>query len=131
MMTPTCSFDSFTRLELRDLADRVLESDPIAIEWCVTFVEVETFGVGHGRARARMARRLKHCRLSKHQGLRLVKAILNRLIEGRFSEQFKDQLRLAMQIDPQEAFRAARKCRNTGTDYIARYARWVLAREPS
>lgn len=131
MNTPTCSFDSFTKLELRDLADRLLEGDPIAIEWCVTFVEAETFGIGHGRARAMMARRLKHCRLSKHQRSRLVKAILNRLVEGRFSEQFKDQLRLAMQIDLQATFSAARNCRNAGIDYIGRYASWVLKREPS
>src|SRR5882672_7709706 len=103
MNTPTCSLVSFTKGELSDLADRLLEHDPIAIEWCVTFVEAETHGIGHGRVRAKMARRLKHCRLSKHQRSRLVQVILNRLVEGRFSEQFKDQLRLALQLDSKQA----------------------------
>jgi hypothetical protein len=116
-------------MELRALADRLLDHDPIAVEWCVTFVEAETCGIGHGRARARMARRRKHCPLSKNQTSSLVQAILNRLVHGGFSEQFKDQLRLAIQLDPQETFAAARNCQNAAADHVSRYARWILAHE--
>jgi hypothetical protein len=128
--TPTCSFAPFKKEELDDLAVRLLDNDLVAIEWCVTFLEAETFGVGHGRARARMARRLKHCSLSIRQKSRLVKVIVDRLVEGRFSEQFKDQLRLAMQIDPQATFDAARKCRDATVAHVRRYAQWVLERAP-
>ena len=128
--TPTGGFDSFTKSELGELADRLLDDDPVAIETCVAFVEAETFGLGHGRVRARMARRLKHCCLSKHQVSRLVNVILGRLVEGRFSEQFKDQLRLAMKIDPQATFSAATSCRDAELAYVGRYARWVLEHRP-
>lgn len=130
VITPTCNFASFTKPELRELADRLLENDLIAVEWCVTFVEAETTGIGHGRARAIMARRLKHCSLSKVQKSRLAKVILNRLAAGAFSEQFKDQLRLAMQIDPQATFCAARQCDGAPVAHVRRYARWVLEHEP-
>lgn len=128
--TPTCSFAPFKKEELDDLADRLLDNDPVAVEWCVTFLEAETFGVGHGRARARMARRLKHCSLSNRQKSRLLKAILGRLVEGKFSEQFKDQLRLAMQIDPKATLDAARKSRDATVAHVRRYAQWVSEREP-
>lgn len=130
VMTPSCNFALFRKGELAELSDRLPENDPIAIEWCVTFIEAETFGIGHGRERARMARRLKHCSLSKAQKLRLVKAIQHRLVEGGFSEQFKDQLRLAMQIDPQRILEAARQCRGAQAAHVRRYAQWVLEREP-
>jgi hypothetical protein len=129
--TPTCSFASFTKEELRELADRLAENDLIAVEWCVTFIEAETFGVWHGRARAMMARRLKHCNLSRAQKSRLEDVILRRLVDGRFSEQFKDQLRLAMQIDPRATFGAARKCREAPAAHVRRYASWVLKHEPN
>jgi len=129
MSTPTCSFDSFDKLELADLADRLLNEDVIAIEWCVTFIESETFGVGHGRARARMARRLKHCPLSKHQRSRLLQVILDRLVSGRFSEQFKDQLRLALQLDSKRACAIAKELSGSAAEHVRRYAEWMLSRE--
>jgi hypothetical protein len=127
--TPTCRFDSFTRKELADLAERLLGQDPIAIEWCVTFVEAETHGLGHGRARARMARRLKHCRLSKQQQDRLVRTITNRLVNGTFSEQFKDQLRLAIHLDPTQACSTAKDCQSAAAEHVRRYAAWILSRD--
>src|SRR4051794_8439284 len=86
------AFESLSKAQLHDLADRLLVGDVDAVEQCVRFVEAETLGHWHGRARAMMARRLKHYSLTPQQQGRLVDAILERLASGRFSEQFKDQL---------------------------------------
>lgn len=127
MNTPSINFDCFTKKELRAFADRLLKCDAIAIEWCVTFVEQETRGVGHGRARAMMSRRLKHCPLSQHQRSRLVRVVLDRLVRGTFSEQFKDQLRLAMHLDPAATRKVADDCSNAAVAHIRRYATWLLS----
>src|SRR4051794_12279788 len=92
------TIESLSKIHLHHLADQLLIADVDAIEQCVGFVEAETLGYWHGRARAMMARRLKHCPLTPQQQERLVDAVLQRLASGRFSEQFKDQLRLALQI---------------------------------
>jgi hypothetical protein len=117
-----------TKGELWTLADRLLEGTPEVVEQCVAFIETESFGLWHGRARAKMSRRMKHINLTAGQRRRLVTVILNRLANGQFSEQFKDQLRLAVRLDRRTAFEAARKCQGSG-GYIQRYAEWVLARQ--
>jgi hypothetical protein len=58
------AYAHLTKLELRALCDRLLTDNQGAVKTCVRFLEAETFGLWHGRARAMMARRLKHCRLS-------------------------------------------------------------------
>jgi hypothetical protein len=90
---------TLTKLGLRDLADRLLLDDPEAVETCVRFVEAETVGNWHGRARAMMCRRLKHCTLSASQCQGLVFCITERLRSGHFSEQFWDQLGLSLYLD--------------------------------
>ena len=45
------------------LADRLRFNDTDAIESCIKFIEEDTKGAQHGRARALMCRRLKHCTL--------------------------------------------------------------------
>lgn len=129
MLPLTYDFDSCTKRELMRLADRLLEADFLAIEWCVAFIEAESYGLWHGRARAKMSRRLKHVSLSKQQRSRLVQAILNRLVTGRFSEQFKDQLQLALQFNPKLSRTIALECQNSEKDYIRRYAEWALTRK--
>jgi hypothetical protein len=129
MKTPTCSFESFDKIELHALADGLHSSDPDAVEWCITFMEAETSGVWHGRARAMMARRLKHCQLSAKQRSRVVRAVLDRLASGRFSEQFKDQLRLVLQLRPTAAYKVARECQAGAPPHVRRYCAWVLSHE--
>jgi hypothetical protein len=116
-----------TKLDLRDLADLLLLDDPNAVEACVQFVEADTKGNWHGRARAIMCRRLKHCTLSALQSQRLVFCITERLRSGHFSEQFKDQLRLAIHFDIQTARAVALACRTDSRNYVCRYAEWLLA----
>ena len=129
MKTLTRVFESFQKSELHQLADRLVEQDPIAIEWSVAFLEIETRGIWHGRARAMMARRLKHCHLSDHQRLRLVNAILQRLASGNFLEQFRDQLKLALQLNPKRACSVANVCQSAPAAHVRRYAKWMLSRK--
>lgn len=123
-------FEGLGKDDLHCLADRLLEPDPAAIERCVLFVVAETRGFWHGRARAMMCRRLKHCELGQQHRVQLVDAITSRLASGQFSEQFKDQLRLAMHLDFQ---RTAEACRSILASprrpYVRRYAQWVLLRK--
>ena len=118
----------FLKSELHHFADAALLNDKPAIERCVEFLVDETKWVGDGRVRALMARRLKHCSLTTSQEDRLLQTILNRLQAGRFSEGFKDQLRLAKILNPALTLVAADKCLNNNPykDHVARYARWLL-----
>ncbi len=116
--------------ELHAIADRLPLKDPTAISDCIRFIEADSKGLGHGRVRALMCRRLKHCPLSPAQRGRLVTCIAERLCTGRFSEQFHDQLRLALRLDAPRLFAAAHSCMHHSRDYVRRYAGWILSRLP-
>lgn len=120
-------FETLHKEDLHQLADRLLSDDPEAIELCVAFIEADTPGNWHGRARAMMARRLKHCTLNPQQHSRLIEAILGRLVSGRFAEQFKDQIRLVLYLDAATTFAIARTCLDHPREYVRRYAAWILA----
>ncbi|TKT81270.1 hypothetical protein [Aquamicrobium sp. LC103] len=120
-------FERIGRLELRRLADELLgDPDPVVVDRSVRFVLAETRGLWHGRARAKICRRLKHHGLGRAHRDLLVACILRRLSTGAFSEQFKDQLRLAMQLDPGRAAEAGTACLSSPKPHVRRYARWVL-----
>jgi hypothetical protein len=123
-------FESRSKQALRALCDRLLADDPEAVEECVAFLEAETVRVWHGRARAVMARRLKHHPLTTSQRERVADAVLGRLVRGRFSEGFRDQLRLVLRVAPERAFVAARGCSAKAPPHVHRFAAWVLAHEP-
>ena len=122
-------FSSLSKQELRALADRLAEQEPVSIGCCVEFVLLETKGNGHGRARALMCRRLKHCELSRPSKRKLLACILQRLQCGKFSEQFKDQLRLAMCLDPKQTSDACERAASSEFAYVRRYADWLLLRD--
>jgi hypothetical protein len=125
------NYEFIPHQELCDLEARLLNKwDNEAAEQCIAFIEAESFRVHHGRFRAKMSRRLKHCELNEHQRDRLVRAILNRFLSGRFSEQFKDQLQLVIHLAPEKAFQVARIGLNSQRDHVRRYAHWILRREP-
>lgn len=118
-----------TKVDLHALADGLLEPEPWVVERCVEFVLAETQGLWHGRARAMMCRRLKHCELGRTHSTDLVSCILGRLSDGSFSEQFKDQLRLAMHLDFPKVVSACHKCLSSQKPYVKRYAEWSLSPE--
>ena len=124
---PREAFNELHKGDLHHLADRLLLDESPAIATCIEFIEAETKGIWHGRARAMMCRRLKHCALSSSQSTRLVECITERLRSGNFSEQFRDQLRLALQLDSKRVFAIAYSCTHDHRDYVRRYATWLLS----
>jgi hypothetical protein len=73
-----------------------------------------------------MCRRLKHCTFSKTSGSKLVSCVLERLRDGRFAEQFKDQLRLALLLDRQYTVRQCESALQSNLLHVQRYSAWVL-----
>ena len=97
-----------------------------AIEEAVVFATKESFGLGHGRTRAKICRNLKNrCRSQGLQDL-LVQAIYSRLLMVNFSEQFKDQLAMAIRFRPYEMAVCAKQACESPKDYVRRYGQWVL-----
>lgn len=114
-------------LEVRGLADSLLDGQTDVVETCVRFVCAETVNLWHGRGRAMMCRRLKHIPLARNQKERLVVCICHRLSTGQFSEQFRDQLRLSLRLDPRTTLAAATRALKSDRPHVERYAKWVLA----
>jgi hypothetical protein len=123
------AWDSFTKVEVRAMADRLRTGDVSAIDDAVRFVCVESANQWHGRGRAMMCRRLKHLELSRKQSSQLVEAILERLVSGRFSEQFRDQLRLALHLDRRGTLVTARRGAKSEKAHVRRYSEWALAHD--
>ncbi|MBA3549143.1 MAG: hypothetical protein H0T76_21945 [Nannocystis sp.] len=113
----------------RVLADQLLLPGSESVEACIAFIELGTLGVGHGRSRARMCRRLKHCPLTAQQSLRLVHHIIARLHAGNIDDQFRDHLRLAYRLGPEPLVAAARRCESDPRAYVRRQARWILSKQ--
>lgn len=128
--SPAEGFNALDKGGLHHLAGRLLLDEPSAIATCIEFIAAETKGIWHGRARAMMSRRLKHCSLGSSQRTRLVFCITERLRSGHFSEQFRDQLRLALHLDSARVFTVARSCVHDHRDYVRRYADWLLTHLP-
>lgn len=118
-----------SKRDLHTLADGIILKDRSSIDRCVDFVVSESKGLWHGRARAMMCRRLKHCDFGRKQRAVLVEVISGRLASGEFSEQFKDQLRLAMHLDMNATVAAAYRALKSSKGYVIRYAQWVLSHE--
>jgi hypothetical protein len=116
-----------SKTELHALADELLECNPEAIERSLAFFASETKGLWHGRARAMMARRFKHCSLSPYQRTEVVACIIRRLETGEFSEQFKDQLRLSLHLDPSATIAACHRAVDSPRKHVQRYAKWAIA----
>jgi hypothetical protein len=125
----TQAFERLSKRDLRALADELTSGAPEVIEKCVRFICAETKGLWHGRGRAMMCRRLKHLDLQRAHRERLLRVILARLDSGDFSEQFRDQLRLAMHLDGEKAFAVAGRALSSRKDHVRRYARWVLSHQ--
>ena len=115
-----------SKQELRALADRLLVQDVLAVDRCIAFVLADT-RLWHGRARAMVCRRLKHCPLGRSQRTQLLSSILLRLQTGAFAEQFKDQLRLARHLDRQRTLAAAERALASSRPHVQRYAQWTVA----
>ncbi len=120
--------DSYHKAELDELIERVKLSDVDAIEEAVVFTAKESFGLWHGRARAKICRNLKCREIPRSCQDLLVQIICNRLLAGEFSEQFKDQLAMAIRFRPIEMSHCATLACESPKAYVQRYAQWVLNR---
>ncbi|MEL6898601.1 MAG: hypothetical protein AAFP90_21090, partial [Planctomycetota bacterium] len=89
------------------------------------FVAAESFGMWHNRARAKLCRYFKNHPPPYDQCNRMVDAIITRLIDGQFYEQFKDQLSMAVRFSPDRMADAATIASGAERSYIRRYASWV------
>lgn len=128
---PASGFETMSKIEVRALADALREGGAEMVETCVRFVCAETVGFWHGRGRAMICRRLKHVDLTQDQSNRIVSAILHRLSSGTFSEQFRDQLRLALHLDKSGTIALAKHAAASEKAHVRRLAGWVLSHEPS
>lgn len=117
-----------SQVELQSLAARLVAGDPDAVGPCVDFLCTGTRGHWHNRARALISRRLAHVALDRDASARVVNAVLARLRAGEIPQQFRDQLRLALRLDPDAARAAAREAAADEREYVRRFAAWVLAR---
>ena len=63
------------KIDLRALADGLLQPEPWIVDRCVEFVVAETQGLWRRRAREMMCRRLKHCSLGRTYQTELVSCI--------------------------------------------------------
>jgi hypothetical protein len=100
--------------------------DEVDCDHCIDFVVDESRGVSHNRIRALICRRLKHCKLTESQSRRLFDKITERLMTGNFTEQFKDQLRLARHLDAAKLNQTAQAALKVPEDHVRRYAYWIL-----
>jgi len=112
--------------ELHDLADGLIIADPTSISRCIQFIESDSEGIWHGRARAMMCRRLKHIDLSQEDSARLLHAIFVRFETGNFSEQFRDMLRLASEINREATYALAQKLSGDNRDFVRHQADWLI-----
>jgi len=116
---------TLTKSELHWLIEDVKRGDSDAATRAVEFVTAESFGLWHNRARANLCRYFKNHPPPDDQCRSMVDAIVSRLIEGRFYEQFKDQLSMAIRFSPDRLAEAATVASSSEKEYIRRYAAWV------
>ena len=124
---PHAELRFLSKQDLRLLADGLLAPDPWIVDRCIEFVIAETSGLWHGRARAMMCRRLKHCEFGRTNRDRLVGCILGRLRTGSFSEQFKDQLRLALLLERSKTLETCEQALSSRKPHVRRYGALAIA----
>jgi hypothetical protein len=125
----TQEFEHMSKGDVIRLANELKSGSVEAVERAVRFVCADSEGLWHGRGRAMMCRRMKHLELPRSHRESLVSAILDRLESGCFSEQFRDQLRLAMHLNGPKSFSAANSALSSEREHVRRYAKWVLAHQ--
>lgn len=116
---------ALTKVELHTLILEVNRGDVEATSKAVVFVSTESFGMWHNRARAKLCRHFKNHPPTEEEKKRMVDVIIDRLISGKFSEQFKDQLAMAIRFAPNRMTEAASVAFVSPKDYVRRYGAWI------
>ncbi len=118
--------ESYSKVELDDLIERLKHGDENVAYELVVFTMAESKGIWHGRARAKICRYFKNHPPDVTLSASLVESIIKRLQQGKFSEQFRDQLRMAIRFAPEKMKSIALALSTSELDYVRRYAFWVL-----
>ena len=116
---------SIGRSELHELISAVKQGDADAQSRAVVFVTMESFGMWHNRTRAKLCRYFKNHPPDEQARRRLVDSVIARLLAGNFSEQFKDQLAMAIRFDRDRLAEAATLVAHSQKPYVRRYASWI------
>ena len=115
-------------MELHGFIAEVKNGEQTSVSKAVDFVIAESLGMWHNRARAKLCRHFKNHPPTPDQQTRLVESIAKRLITGRFYEQFKDQLAMAIRFCPARMSDAAAAASQSERPYVQKYAEWVQHR---
>ena len=118
----------FANQSLVDEIERLKQGDEEGVRFCIDFFYGESEGIWHGRARAKIARNLKAGMLTEKDRIKIVDTVTRRLLTGKFSQQFKDQLNLSLRLSPEATLKAANEANSSPKSYVRRYARWTIAR---
>ena len=117
-----------SKSQLHHLIADVQNKDPLAVQKAVRFIAGESLGMWHNRARAKLCRHFKRNPPGTEQQAMLVDCIAQRLGEGRFYEQFKDQLAMAVSFSPDKMAEAAEIAMKSDRRYIRKYGKWLQHR---
>lgn len=117
---------SYSKAELYEMIERLKRGDAIVAYELIVFTLAESKGMWHGRARAKICRYLKNHPPDATLRAKLVDTIAGRLRLGKFSEQFRDQLRMAIRFSPEKMQSIAESNLNSEMNHVRRYAAWVM-----
>jgi len=120
--------ESYAKAELNDMIERVKRGDRSLVYELVVFTLAESWGIWHGRARAKICRYLRNHPPDATLQSKLVDTVCTRLETGRFSQQFRDQLRMAIRFSADRMRLLADSLLSSEKMYIRRSAAWVLQR---
>ena len=129
MNPPQPSILELSKVQLHAMADALLLGEAGAKETAIAFFEQDSEGLWHNRARAMIARRVKNIPITQKEKERLVEAVKVRLSTGKISEQFKDQLKMALFLDRTATIDCARLSLSSQKAHIVKYARWIIEHE--
>lgn len=120
--------EPITKPELFAKIEGLKRGENESLGFCIDFFLNETRGIWHGRARAKIARNLKPEQLNMDDKGRVVSAISERLLSGNFSEQFRDQLNLALRIDTVRVIEIATYGLSSQKEHVRRLSKWIIDR---
>ena len=123
---PPSHFGKLTKGQLHDLIASTKAGCPDAIGQSVAFVCGKSLGDWHNRARANLCRHFKNHRPSPEACEQMVNTICDRLISGKFYEQFWDQLSMAIRFDVGRMAETANIAVDSEREYIRRYGARIL-----
>lgn len=107
------------------MISRMKQGDHSARDQCIAFTTFESRGMWHNRARASICRFLKTHPPSPEDPEQLVAVVCTRLTTGYFTEQFNEQLSMAIRFSPDKMDAVADESGNDDRDYVRRYCRGV------